>query len=155
MPHSNRKPSVSDLDLITYNRLFREILGRGRVPVGPSAVAEDRRHLKTLRQRIPDDNLRDAFVREYLNENSRFLDERDYPLRYAVMAERYTILFKQAQAAVAPPPPDPEPEPRLSDEVLARDRERMRQRMVAEQERLAAHRAEVKAGPRPRFARRG
>jgi len=92
----SRNPSQADTDWVLYIRLFRELNERSPVAAGPAAIALNRRSLKLLRARLePIGVALEDYLREYLSLDDKWLDERDYPLRYATTADTYTRIVKR------------------------------------------------------------
>ena len=125
-PKAPRKESQSDRDYSRWLRIFEAILGRRRIAAGPASVGEERRHLKVLRQRLQDDErLIETFLREYVALDDQWLDDRDYPLRYA-LGNSYVKTLKIAQETITEedagnrPPEDPAAERAFWEQAEAR-----------------------------------
>lgn len=123
-----RTPSQNDHDYALWLRVFREETGRERIAAGQTAMIEERGHLKKLRARFPEGRMFESMLREFAGLDDKWLDDRDYPLRYLFSHLTYVRVVKAAEeVAAARPSPVPE-DPDTQREYWRKHDERMQER---------------------------
>lgn len=95
-----RKPKPQTEGSITldlYVSRFGEHVGRALQLPSQAAWIELRRQCKRLAELIDDRSLRAAFLDEFFATADPYTVERDYPLRLALMTERFPFLRRRAE----------------------------------------------------------
>lgn len=86
-----------DRDLAYFRGRYHAVRGEALVRANWALEAHD---MKRLREAIPDETLRHAFIDIWVEDTSPFVVERGHLLRYALLEWRFQQLIREAQARV-------------------------------------------------------